>query len=88
VAGSLSYGNRGDGDQATLEGLKNTRSVAVDASGNIYIADTVNDRIHMVTKSTDIITTVAGNGTLHYAGDRILATSAGLLTLYGVAVDA
>jgi hypothetical protein len=62
VAGSLSYGYGGAGDQATLAGLKNLRSVAVDTLGNIYIADTANDRIHMVTKSTGIITTVAGTG--------------------------
>jgi trimeric autotransporter adhesin len=84
--GTMSYG--GDGGLATSAGLYSPNGVAVDASGNIYIADTVNSRIRLVTKSTGIITTVAGDGTLGYKGDGGLATSAGLYYPYGVAVDA
>jgi hypothetical protein len=52
----------GDGGLATSARLSYLYGITVDASGNIYIADTFNNRIRMVTKSTGIITTVAGNG--------------------------
>jgi DNA-binding beta-propeller fold protein YncE len=61
--------------------------VAVDSSGNIYIADRMNERIRMVTASTGIISTVAGNGTGGYSGDGGAATSAELNWPAGVAVD-
>jgi trimeric autotransporter adhesin len=86
VAGT-GYGYRGDGGLATSAALKDTRGVAVDASGNIYIADTYNNRIRMVTKSTGIISTVAGNGFHGYSGDGGLATSVALKYPYGVTVD-
>ena len=46
--------------------------------GNIYIADTINNRIRKVTVSTGIITTIAGTGTTTYSGDNGPATSAAL----------
>jgi trimeric autotransporter adhesin len=88
VAGTGSYGYSGDGGLATSAALYDPSGVAVDASGNIYIADTYNHRIRLVTKSTGIITTVAGNGTRGYSGDGGLATSATLDYPSGVAVDA
>jgi trimeric autotransporter adhesin len=88
VAGTGSYGYSGDGGLATSAALKDPRGVAVDASGNIYIADTFTNRIRMVTKSTGIISTVAGTGSSGYSGDGGLATSAGFLYPYGVTVDA
>ena len=88
VAGDGTGGYTGDGGLATSARLYYPRGVAVDASGNIYIADTGNNRIRMVTKSTGIITTVAGDGTRGYTGDGGLATSAGLYNPQGVAVDA
>jgi trimeric autotransporter adhesin len=87
VAGNGSYGYGGDGGPATLASLRNPNSVAVDASGNIYIADTWNYRIRMVTKSTGIITTVAGNGSISFTGDGGLATSEALSHPRGVAID-
>jgi NHL repeat len=62
VDGDGSKGFSGDGGQATSATLSYPSGVAVDVPGNIYIADTWNHRIRMVTKSTDIITTVAGVG--------------------------
>jgi trimeric autotransporter adhesin len=78
----------GDGGPATLATLYYPRDVAVDASGNIYISDSGNNRIRMVTKSTGIITTVAGTGTAGYKGDGGLATSAKLYSPDGITVDA
>jgi DNA-binding beta-propeller fold protein YncE len=87
VAGSLSYGYRGDGEQAIFAGLNKPCCVAVDSSGNIYVADTNNQCICMVTNSTGIITTVAGNGTKRDSNYRGPATSALMGSPYGVAVD-
>jgi trimeric autotransporter adhesin len=88
MAGNETVGYSGDGGQATSATFISPNGVAVDASGNIYIADTYNHRIRLVTTSTGIITTVAGNGTRGYIGDGGLATSATFISPYGVAVDA
>jgi trimeric autotransporter adhesin len=87
VAGGGSSGYFWDGGLATSASLYNLRGVAVDASGNIYIADTFTNRIRMVMKSTGIISTVAGNGSYGYSGDGGLSTSAALKDPYGVAID-
>ena len=55
--------------------------------GNVYIADSDNDRIRKVTVSTGIITTIAGTGSGSYGGDGSQATSAALYYPGGVAVD-
>jgi trimeric autotransporter adhesin len=88
VAGNGQNGFSGEGGQATFAAIGVSQSIAVDASGNIYIADADNRRIRKVTKSTGIITTVAGNGEYGNAGDGGQATSAQLSSPRGVAVDA
>ncbi len=60
IAGSV-MGFFGDNGSALNAGLSRPTGVATDASGNLYIADTMNNRVRMVSK-TGIITTVAGNG--------------------------
>jgi trimeric autotransporter adhesin len=87
VAGTGAYGYNGDGIAATSADLQLPMGVAVDGSGNIYIADTGNQRIRKVTVSTGIITTIAGTGVFGYNGDGIAATSADLQLPIGVAVD-
>jgi hypothetical protein len=87
VAGSGTYGFSGDGGPATDAGLKGPTGVAVDAAGNLYIADPGNHRVRKVSTS-GTITTVAGNGTQGFSGDAGPATNASLNTPYGVAVDA
>jgi sugar lactone lactonase YvrE len=86
VAGNGTYGFSGDNGPATSAQLFNPQGVAVDAAGNLYIADTYNNRIRKV--SGGVITTVAGNGTSGSRDDNIPATSAQLNWPYGVAVDA
>ncbi|MGB8368200.1 MAG: HYR domain-containing protein [Verrucomicrobiia bacterium] len=86
VAGGGHYG-LGDGGAATNASLVQPSGVAVDASGNLFIADTWNNRIREVDPD-GIITTVAGNGSLNYSGDGGQATSASLAGPSGVAVDA
>ncbi len=79
--------NSGDGGPATSAALDNPTGVTVDASGNLYIADTLDNRVRKVSTS-GIITTVAGNGTYFsmYTGEGGPATKA---TIHpeGVAVD-
>ena len=60
--------------------------LALDSTGNLYIADRAANRIREVNTS-GIIGTVAGNGIAGYSGDGGLATSAELNLPYGVAVD-
>ena len=70
----------GDGGPATNAFLAGPSDVIVDSSGDLYISDTVNNRIRMVTLpgSVDsIINTIAGNGTQGYGGDGSPATSTG-----------
>jgi sugar lactone lactonase YvrE len=80
-------GYTGDGAAATSAKLDNPRKIALDSSGDIYIADTVNNAIRKVTISTGIITTVAGTGTPGYSGNKGVATSATLNSPNGVALD-
>ncbi|MGA9067049.1 MAG: hypothetical protein ACLP6W_13245 [Bryobacteraceae bacterium] len=60
-------------------------ATAVDPKGNVYIADSVNHRVRMISNGT--VSTVAGNGTPGYSGDGGQATSAELNFPSGVAVD-
>ena len=85
TAGKAGYG--GDAAAATSAKLDNPRKIALDSSGNLYIADTVNNAIRKVTASTGIITTVAGDGTPGNSGDNGVATNAALNSPNGVAVD-
>lgn len=86
-AGNLFADFSGDGGPAVNAELNNPEAVAVDASGNVYIADTENHRIREVT-TDGVIHTVAGNGTLGFAGDGGPAINAELNSPSGVAVDA
>ena len=86
VAGNDTAGYSGDGGAATSAKLYNPIGVAVDASGNLFIADFYNNRIRKVSTS-GVITTVAGNGTSGYSGDGGAATSAELNYPISVAVD-
>ena len=61
--------------------------VDVDAQGNIYIADSSNSRIRKITRSTGIITTIAGNGICGFSGDGGPGTAAMICFPEGVAVD-
>jgi sugar lactone lactonase YvrE len=87
VAGNGSTGYNGDGIAATSASLSSPYGVAVDKFGNIYIADSQNNRIRKVTVSTGLISTVAGSGISGYNGDGIAATTAKLNNPKRVAVD-
>jgi len=79
-----------DNGPATSAELYSPAGVAIDSSGNLFIADTTNQRIRKVTAATQYITTVAGTGTGGYVAgqDGNPATSAEIYNPYSVAVDA
>ena len=87
VAGDGTNGFSGDGASATNAELFSPTGLAVDASGNLFVADSANNRIRMV-DTNGIITTVAGNGTNGFSGDGGVATNADLSNPTGVALDA
>ncbi len=88
VAGSGTAGYGGDGGAAASAQLNLPIGVAVDSSGNVYIADFGNSRVRKVSASGAIIGTVAGNGSTGYSGDGGPAANAQLNGPQGVAVDA
>lgn len=81
-------GDLGDNGLATAASLNGPTGIALDASGNLYIADYWNSRIRKVDHATNLITTVAGNGIAGLGGDGGPATAASLNQPWGVAVDA
>ncbi len=87
VAGNGTGGYSGDGGQATVAELNQPIGVTLDTAGNLYIADTYNNRIRIVT-TAGVISTVAGNGTGGYSGDGGQATATELYTPAGITFDA
>jgi hypothetical protein len=90
IVGNGTAGHGGDGGSAASAQLGGAMGVAIDAFGNLYIADYNNNCIRMVTASTGNISTVAGNYTsgAGYTGDGGAAISAQLNKPAGVSVDA
>ena len=86
VAGDGTEGYSGDGGPATAAQLDSPSGVALDGAGNLYIADSGNDRIRKV-DAAGVISTVAGDGTCCSGGDGGPATAAELFFPRGVAVD-
>ena len=86
VAGTGTNGFSGDGGPAVNARLNNPNGVALDGTGNLYIADFNNNRIRKVDTS-GTITTVAGTGTGGFSGDGGPAVNAQLNDPTGVALD-
>jgi len=86
VAGNALAGFSGENAPATLAELNHPTGVAIDAAGNLYIADTGNNRVRLV-YPTGIIGTVAGNGNTAFFGDGGIAYNGALNHPEGVAVD-
>jgi sugar lactone lactonase YvrE len=86
VAGDGTAGYAGDGGAAAGAELNAPAALAMDRGGNLFIADTFNRRIRMVSPA-GIITTVAGDGAMGYAGDGGPATAARFGLISGMTSD-
>jgi len=88
IAGTGVAGFSGDGGMATAARLDLPTALALDAFGNLYVADSGNHRVRRIAAATGAITTVAGNGIEAFAGDNGPATSASIDSPNGLALDA
>ena len=79
VAGTGSSGSSGDGGAATAAKLDFPEGIALDSSGDLFIADSYNNKIREV-NTAGVISTVAGNATAGYSGDGGAATAADSIT--------
>jgi sugar lactone lactonase YvrE len=82
-----SGGSFADGVPATSSTLNFSEKIARDSAGNLYIADSSNQRVRKINAATGIITTVIGTGTAGSAGDGGQGTAAQLNVPAGVVVD-
>jgi sugar lactone lactonase YvrE len=92
VAGNGVEAFAGDGGLATVASIDSPNGLALDSSGNLYIADTHNGRVREVAASTGHISTVAGAGVVagnvqSFGGDNGPATAAGLALPRGLTMD-
>ena len=85
VAGGDTAGNSGDTGQASAATLGVVTGLAVDNSGNLYLADFYNAVIRKIDPK-GVITRIGGTGTPGYSGDGAPATTAKMLP-YGLAID-
>jgi sugar lactone lactonase YvrE len=93
VAGNGVEAFAGDNGPATSASIDSPNGLAMDAAGNLYIADTHNGRVRMVSAATGLISTVAGAGVVGgnvqaFGGDNGPATAAGLALPRGLTMDA
>jgi large repetitive protein len=87
VAGTLgSSGFSGDGQAATTAILSSPQGLSYNQNGDLYIADTGNNRIRKIDASSQVITTIAGDGVAAFFGDGVAAISAELNQPWGLAV--
>lgn len=68
-------------------GFASVRGIAVDEDGNVYVADSSNDRVRRVSASTGAVSTFAGTGVATSTGDGGVATAATINAPWGLAVD-
>ena len=87
IAGNGTNGYSGDNGAATSAELFYPDGLAIDAFGNLFISDGINNVIREVNATTNVITTVAGNGTVGYEGDNGPVSSAEMSSPQGIAFD-
>ena len=87
VAGTGSLGYGGDNGPATSAQIYAIRGIWGDKHGNLFIPDGANSRVRKVDGTSNIISTIAGNGTYGHGGDNGPATSAQVYNPYSVWVD-
>jgi DNA-binding beta-propeller fold protein YncE len=87
VAGYGIAGYGGDGGPALAAAFNEPYGIAVDRSGNIYVADRHNHCVRRIDGASGIVTTFAGNGTAGYSGDGGPAAQAGMVEPNGLGFD-
>ena len=87
VAGNGVQGFAGDGGLATSAELDSPAGLALDAAGDLYIADSHNQRVREVNAATGITATIAGTGAAGFSGDGGMATAARLDLPTALALD-
>jgi streptogramin lyase len=85
--GNGSLGFSGEGIAATAASLRLPNGVAFDGVGNLYVADSMNNRIRKIAAGTGMITTIAGGSSSGFSGDNGPASAALLNSPLAVAVD-
>ena len=78
IAGNGAKAFEGDGEIAVNAALNTPKSLVVDEIGNIYVADSGNNRIRKIDATSKIITTIVGTGEVGFGGDGGMATRAQL----------
>lgn len=87
VAGNGTDGYAVDGQAATSSGISNPAAVAIDAAGNIYVADSGHNIVRKVSATTNLMTAIAGYSLSTFTGDKGPATAAGLYGPYALTID-
>ncbi len=87
IAGTGTASYSGDGGFATSAKLNQPFGIALDTSGDIYIADFSNNRVRQITVSTGIISTIAGTGASTFSGDGGPSSSAAIYGPFGLSID-
>src|SRR5436305_831807 len=88
VAGNGEAGYSGDGGPAVNASLNEPYGIALDRSGNIFVADRLNRRVRRIDAASGIITTLAGTGEAGYSGDGGPGSRAGPAAPNGLGRDA
>ncbi len=86
-AGKITAGYSGDGGPATSALLNQPFMGTLDANGNLYFSDQGNCVVREINATTQVITTIAGNGQCNYTGDGGPATKATFQNPQGLAFD-
>jgi DNA-binding beta-propeller fold protein YncE len=86
IAGTGQQGFSGDGGPATEAQMNQPYGIVIDGSGNIYVADRLNQRVRCIDAS-GVITTLAGDGSGKFSGDGGPSARAGLAEPNGLALD-
>jgi DNA-binding beta-propeller fold protein YncE len=88
IAGTGEKGDGGDGGPALKAQFNSPHYLAVAANGDVYVADTLNNRVRKIDGKTGVITTVAGTGEKGFSGDGGPANKAKFSGVYCLAFDA
>lgn len=87
IAGTSTAGFSGDGGQATAAQFDQPQGLSYDSKGNLYVADTGNNRVRQIS-ANGVVSTIGGTGIAGYNGDGVTGTAANLSAPTGVATDA